>query len=222
MRRLGLVLALCLLPRVIFADVITRLPTTDKVIALTFDGCEGVGKPAYLDQQIVRVLEQERLPFTIFAGGLFAERNRADLTRLAQSPLVEIENHSQTHPQHMERLGPDAIVRQVREADAIIQSITGQIPKFFRFPAGNYDGPSLAQVEALDHRVVHWRFPSGDPTHGLTPDHLTDWVLSQTRPGDILIFHINGRAPATALALPKIIAGLKAKGYRFVRLDQAL
>ena len=222
MRILGLILALCLLSPVVFADVITRLPTTDKVVALTFDGCEGVGKPALLDQRIVAVLEQQHLPFTIFAGGLFAERNRADLTRLAQSPLVEIENHSQSHPQHMEHLSPDAIARQVQEADAIIQSITGQRPKFFRFPAGNYDAPSLAHIEALDHRVVHWRFPSGDPTHGLTPEHLSQWVLSQTKPGDILIFHINGRVPATALALPQIIAGLKAKGYRFVRLDQAL
>ena len=204
------------------AEVITRLPTSDKVVALTFDGCEGLGKPAYLDRNIVQVLQREQVPFTIFAGGLFAQRNQADLSVLAQSPLVEIENHSQSHPQHMERLSPESVRRQVAEADDAIAAITGRRPKFFRFPAGNYDAATLALVEAMDHRVVHWRFPSGDPARNLTPQHLTQWVLGSVKPGDILIFHINGRAPATSQALPAILAGLRARGFGFVRLDERL
>lgn len=204
------------------ADVITRLPLADKTIALTFDGCEGRGKPAYLDQSIVAVLTREQVPFTIFATGLFAKRNEQALRSLIASPLVEIENHSFSHPQHMERLDDAAVTAQVADADAAISSITGRHPRFFRFPAGNYDARVLKIVEASGHRVVHWRFPSGDPSKGLTPQHLTQWVLYKARPGDILIFHINGRAPETAAALPDILAGLRAKGYRFVRLDQGL
>ena len=222
MRPVWVMAALWLLPAFAFADVITRLPTDDKTVALTFDGCEDKLKPAYLDQRIVDVLDREKLPFTIFATGLFVERNRVDLERLNASGLVEIENHSMTHPQHLERLTGDQAASEVMKADAIIEAVTGRRPKFFRFPAGNYDSKTLAQVEALGHRVVHWRVPSGDPTKGLTAAHLTDWVLSTTKPGDILIFHINGRAPVTADALPKIIKGLKDKGYRFVRLDETL
>ena len=215
-------LALCLVPALADADVVTHLPTDAKVVALTFDACEGKGKPAFLDHAIVAVLEARHVPFTIFASGLFADRNRADLTRLAQSPLVDIENHSQSHPQHMERLNALAVTRQVQDADQVIQSITGRRPTLFRFPAGNYDAASLGVVESLDHRVVHWRIPSGDPTPGLTPDHLRQWVLSTTKPGDILIFHINGRAPATAQALPAILDGLRAKGFTFILLKDAL
>lgn len=204
------------------ADVITRLPTSDKFIALTFDACEGKGKPAYLDQGVVDVLEREQVPFTIFATGLFAQRNEQALRRLASQPQVEIENHSFSHPQHMERLDAAAVAAQVSDADRIIAGITGKSPSFFRFPAGNYDARALKIVEDSGHRVVHWRFASGDPAKGLTPRHLTDWVLSQARPGDVLIFHINGRAPATSVALPDILAGLRAKGYRFVRLDQGV
>jgi peptidoglycan/xylan/chitin deacetylase (PgdA/CDA1 family) len=46
--------------------------------------------------------------------------------------------------------------------------------------------------------------------------------VSRTRPGGILIFHVNRRAPATGPALPAILAGLRAKGYRFVSLEEAL
>ncbi len=204
------------------AQVVTQLPRADKVVALTFDGCEAPGQPAWLDRGIVDVLTQQSLPYTIFATGLFAQRNKDELARLAASPLVEIENHSMTHPQHMERLSKDAVEKQVADADAVIEAVTGHRPTFFRFPAGNYDAASLAEVEATGHRVIHWRVPSGDPGKGVTAEHLAQWVLLNAKPGDILIFHINGRAPETAAALPAIIAGLKAKGFRFIRLDQGL
>lgn len=204
------------------AQVIEHLPAGERRIALTFDACEGRAHPAFLDQGIADYLVAQKLPFTIFASGLFARRNAAQLAQLASSPLVEIENHSFDHPQHMERLSPDQVRAQVAEADAAIRAVTGRTPIFFRFPAGNYDAASLAEVEASGHKVVHWSFASGDPSPGLSPEHLQSWVLSKAKPGSILIFHINGRAPATAKALPAIIEHLRLRGVQFVRLDEVL
>lgn len=204
------------------ADVITRLPTADKVVALTFDACEGAGKPAFFDQGIVSFLEAEKLPATIFVTGLFATRNRAELARLAASPLIEVENHSFAHPQHMERLAPERVLAEVDDTARLVEEIVGKKPAFFRFPAGNYDRATLAAVEASGHKVVHWSWESGDPAPGLEPARLKSWVLSKTRPGDILIFHVNGRAPATGKALPEVVADLKRRGFRFVRLDEVL
>ncbi len=204
------------------AEVVTNLPGSGKVVALTFDACEAPNHPTHLDQSILDALQGRHLPFTIFATGLFAQDNKAELAELVKSPLVEVENHSFDHPQHMNRLSPEAVTREVERADRAIEAATGRRPRFFRFPAGNYDGASLAAVEATGHRVVHWTFASGDPVRGLDPDHLTRWVLDKTRPGSVLIFHINGRAPATGTALPAILDRLTAKGYRFVRLDEAL
>ncbi|KIL99753.1 polysaccharide deacetylase [Paramagnetospirillum magnetotacticum MS-1] len=204
------------------AEVIEWLPTTDKVVALTFDACEAKGAPAYLDQTILKVLEAEKVPYTIFATGLFARRNAAELRHLSTSPLVRVENHSLDHPQHMERLDAQAVRRQVEEADEAIEAATGRKPRFFRFPAGNYDAATLSTVEATGHKIVHWTFASGDPARGTTPEHLTDWVLSKTRPGSILIFHVNQRAPATGPALTGILTELKRRGYRFAQLDEVL
>ena len=205
------------------AEVIERLPATaDKVVALTFDACEGPKAPALFDQSILATLEAEKVPATIFATGLFARRNAAELARLSRLPEIEVENHSFDHPQHMERLDAAAIRREIDDTDAVIAAITGRQPRFFRFPAGSYDAAALATAEATGHKVVHWTFASGDPVRGLAPDHLSQWVLSKVRPGSILIFHVNGRAPATGQALPGILAELRRRGYRFVRLDQAL
>lgn len=204
------------------AEVIEHLPAGETRIALTFDACEARNKPAFFDQAILDYLAAEKLPYTIFATALFAQRNRAQLAELARSPLVEVENHSFDHPQHMERLSPDQVRAQVTDTDAVIAGITGRQPRFFRFPAGNYDAASLATIEATGKQVVHWSFASGDPTPGLKPETLKNWVLAKARPGDILIFHINERAPATATALPAIIKGLKARNVQFVRLDEVL
>jgi len=217
-----LLLLLLVLTPAVRAEVIERLPTGDKVVALTFDACEAKGAPAFLDAAILKVLAAEEVPYTIFATGLFVRRNAAELARLAASPLVRIENHSLDHPQHMERLDAASVRRQVEEADTAIQAVTGRKPRFFRFPAGNHDPATLAEVEATGHKVVHWTFPSGDPARGVTPEHLRDWVLSKTRPGSILIFHVNQRAPATGPALPGLLAELRRKGYRFVALEEAL
>ncbi|MCR6629905.1 MAG: polysaccharide deacetylase family protein [Magnetospirillum sp.] len=215
-------LALLLLAFPARAEVIERLPTTGKVVALTFDACEAKGAPAHFDRAILDYLEAEKLPFTVFATGLFAQHNRDDLARLAKLPEAEIENHSFDHPQHTERLDLDRALAEVKGGDDAIEAATGRRPVFFRFPAGNYDAATLAAVEGSGHRVVHWRWPSGDPAKGLTPEHLRDWVVAKTRPGDILIFHVNGRAPATHAALPQVVAELRRRGYSFVRLDEVL
>ena len=46
--------------------------------------------------------------------------------------------------------------------------------------------------------------------------------MAATRPGDILIFHVNGRGVHTAEAIPAIVEGLEAKGFRFVLLSDYL
>lgn len=203
------------------AEVVTQLPGTEKLIALTFDACE-TKTPSFLDETTVSFLVRENIPFTIFASGKFARRNAEALRSLAASGLVAVENHSLRHIQHMERLAEDAIVREVIECERLLTEITGRKPQFFRFPAGNYDQKTLRIVEGLGYRVVHWSFASGDPDKRLGPDRLSRWVLGRARPGNILIFHINGRGYGTGEALPAIVAQLRARGMRFVRLDAVL
>jgi len=203
------------------ADIVTRLPTSEKVVALTFDACESK-TPAFLDHGIADFLVEHKIPFTVFVTGRFARHNQADLVRLAALPFVELENHSLDHDNHMDRLSDDAIRHQVADNDALLFDLVGRHTRYFRFPAGNANPRAIKDVEDLGFTVVHWSFASGDPAKTVSPDALTRWVLGQTRPGSILIFHINGRGWSTAAALPAIVAGLRARGYGFTTLEGAL
>jgi peptidoglycan-N-acetylglucosamine deacetylase len=203
------------------AEVITRLPGNEKVVALTFDACE-TETPAHFDKAILAFLLGERIPFTLFVSGKFARRNAGELEELAKHPFVEIENHSLNHHQHMERLDEATIKWEVEENARVIANISGKETMFFRFPAGNYDSRTLQLVESLGFKVVHWTFPSGDPDRKITADKLSGWVLSRTKPGSILIFHINGRGYRTGEALPTIVSQLRKRGYRFVMTNEMI
>lgn len=202
-------------------EIVTRLPTDEKVVALTLDACEA-GKVTHLDRGVADWLIANEVPFTIFMGGRFARDNAADVARLGALAFVEIENHSWSHPADMRRLSTAEVVKQVLFAELEIGLRTGQVTRFFRFPGGHADARTVAAVEALGYTIVHWRWPSGDPDRHISAKRLTDYALSATRPGDVLIFHINGNGVHTAEALPAIVEGLKAKGYRFVLLKDYL
>ena len=220
---LATIAAGALVPGTARAEVVTHLPIprTDKRVALTFDACETI-TPAFLDHSIADFLVGRRIPFTIFACGRFARHNREPLAELARLDFVEIENHSMNHDNHMERMDQASVKREVLEADALLHGIIGRRTRYFRFPAGNYSPAALAAVESLGWRVVHWSFASGDPAKTLSPERETEWVLEKTRPGDILIFHINGRGWSTGKALPGIVAALQERGYGFTKLDALL
>ena len=203
------------------SHIVTQLPTKDKVVALTFDACETL-TPSHFDSTILDYLLAEKIPFAVFATGKFAVRNRTELQKLSRLDFVEIENHSYNHPEHLERLKEEEIADEIKRTDDTLAAITGKRSKYFRFTAGNCDERSLKIVEGLHYQTVHWSFESGDPDKHATPEHLIEWVLLKTKPGNILIFHINGRGYSTGKALPAIADALKKKGYRFVKLADYL
>ena len=200
------------------AELITRLPTEERVVALTFDACEA-GEKMTFDRGILDFLVQRRISFTVFASGRFVESNPADIQALAQLDFVDIENHSWNHPNTMHRFSTEAVLDQVGRAHDAIVRVTGRQPQFFRFPAGNYNEDGLKAVESLGYHVVHWRWASGDPDRSQKADALVKRAAANVAPGDVLIFHINGRGFHTAEALPRIVEQLEADGYRFVLLS---
>ncbi len=209
----------------VHSGIITELPapSSEKLVALTFDACE-TKTPSYFDLRILDFLLRTKTPFTLFISGRFARRpiNSLILRALSRLDFVEIENHSLNHIQHMERLNDIEIIHEVKEDERIITSITGKKTRFFRFPGGNCNDHAVRVVESLGYRVAHWTFPSGDPDKNITPERLERWVIQKTKPNSILIFHINGRGYSTAKALPVIVHALKEKGYRFVKLNSVI
>lgn len=204
------------------AAVITSFdPHGKKEVVLTFDACE-TKTPSHFDKTILDYLLTNKIPATFFVSAKFALRNPKELKKVASYPFIEIENHSYHHFLHMERLPQKEVVDEILSTQKIIEKESGVKTKYFRFPGGNYDKKTLITVEDLGYKVVHWSFPSGDPDKHLEASRIEEWVIKATKPGSILIFHINGRGYTTPKTLPVIVENLKKRGFRFVRLDEVL
>jgi peptidoglycan/xylan/chitin deacetylase (PgdA/CDA1 family) len=202
--------------------IITKFKSdASKKIAFTFDACESK-KPAYFDTAIVNYIIANKIPVSIFLSGRFAKRNAAMIRKLSKYDFIEFENHSMNHNNHMDRMKDSQVVKEVLDDQKLVAKLTGRKPEYFRFPAGNYDAHALHLVDSLGLKVVHWTYASGDPDKHFTSDILVNEVNTMTKPGNILIFHINGRGWNTGKALPTICKDLKEKGYQFVKLDEVV
>jgi peptidoglycan/xylan/chitin deacetylase (PgdA/CDA1 family) len=219
--------------------VITNGSRDRPLVALTFDADMSPSMrerlhngtvSSWYDTRIVTELRRTQTPATIFATGLWAIEYADELRELAADPLFQIANHSMTHAAFN---GPcytlDVLSssedkrREVVEAAQILAEVTGQEPRFFRFPGGCYAPVDVALVHEAGELPVGWDVVSGDPLQP-DPEVIVRNVLDNVRSGSIVVLHLNGgpNAPATAAAIREIILGLQARGLRPVTLDELL
>lgn len=189
-------------------------------VALTFDACTTPGRDPY-DPRIQEILDRLQAPATVFVGGGWARSEPAALAALARDPLIELGNHTYSHP-HLTRLPAAAIRDELARTQAEIAAVTGRVPTLFRPPYGEYDAHVLRAAAAEGLTTVEYDLPSGDPDPRVSARALVSWVLREARPGSIVVMHLNHPRFRTAEALPAIVSGLRARGLELVTVGELL
>jgi peptidoglycan/xylan/chitin deacetylase (PgdA/CDA1 family) len=111
---------------------------------------------------------------------------------------------------------------ELDEADAIIAPLIGHSTRpYYRPPYGDEDAALAAEVAADGYtRKIGWSVDSLG-WRGLQAADIVSRCLKLAAPGAVYVFHV-GRASQDALALPRIIASLRDKGFSFDRADSSL
>src|SRR5947199_5286356 len=92
---------------------------------------------------------------------------------------------------------------------------------YVRSPYGGESPAALAAAAADGYNVdVRWTVDSLGWA-GLAADQIETRVLGMATPGGIILMHV-GAASQDAAALPRIVAGLRDHGYRFVTVAALL
>jgi len=184
----------------------TRLPdraAARREFALTIDdGPDPEVTPAVLD-----LLDRERARATFFC---IAEHARAHpaLCREIVARGHSVQNHSERHPHTFSLLGPKAIEREIGAAQHALADVTGELPRFFRAPAG-LRNPFLAPVlQRLDLQLVSWT-RRGFDTVRRDPAAMLARLANRLRAGDILLAH-DGHAARSDAGVPLVVAVLPA------------
>ena len=181
--------------------------------ALTFD--DGPN-PAYTPQ-IVAELAAARVPATFFTLG-YEGAARPDLLQAEARAGNSVEDHTWDHPS-LPRLSPTAIASQLARTADLIQQAVGVRPKCFRPPYEATNSVVTSVAASLGLVQVLWNV---DPTDWRRPgvDTIVANVLSHATGHDVVILLHDGGGDRsqTVAALPRIISGLRARGYHFTRL----
>ncbi len=212
-----------------------------KIIALTFDLCEAANEVSGYDSEIVNYLRTNKIRATFFAGGKWMRSHPEKSMQIMADPLFEIGNHSWSH-RNLRILKEKEIEEQILFTQSQYELLRGElmkricmknsdlsetekIPKMimiFRFPYGTCSSVALNILAKHGLSAVQWDVVTGDPSPKQSDKEISRIVLSQTKPGSIIVCHANGRGYGTAEALPVFIPELKERGFTFVTVSELI
>lgn len=204
-----------------FGRDISVLPTTSKVVALTFDaGANAAGLTS-----IMNTLDAYGVPATFFLTGSWTRSfpNQARAVGLRYA----VGNHTDTHP-HLPALSDSAVRSQVLTAQSTIVNATRYDPRpMFRFPFGDRSARTLSLVNSMGYVSIWWTVDTlgwKGTSGGQSTGTVVQRVLNTLRPGQIVLMHVGSNpddgSTLDADALPTIITELRARGYSFVTVQQ--
>ena len=194
------------------------LPLNDHEVVLTFD--DGPLPP--YTSHVLDTLAAECIKATFFLVGRMA-LGYPQLVRREYNEGHTIAGHSQNHPFTFAKMSVDDAAKEIEDGFASVRSVLGDpraVAPFFRIP-GLLRQDSVEQyLQAHGYATWSLDFLADDWTH-ISAKEITKRALQriEARGRGILLLH--DIQPATALALPAIIAELKARGYKIVHVVPA-
>ena len=202
------------------AVTVTKLATSRKVVALTFDAGSDRGYAA----QILNTLRAYGVKSSFGVTGKWARAN-PDLVRRMVNEGHTVFNHTYNHRSltgYSTGAAPltySQRASEIRSTEAAIKEISGRNTRpFFRPPYGDHDRSVLVDLRTLGYTLnLMWTVDSLG-WKGLSRQEIVQRVLGGTEPGAIYLFHV-GSQSQDAAALPAIIQNLQARGYTFTTFD---
>lgn len=185
----------------------------DNKIAVTFDCAWGNSNTDLL----LSLLKDADVKATFFVTGEFCDKYPEDVKKMYDAGH-EIGNHSDAHP-HVEGININTLIEDTRECSRKIKMITGEEPKLYRAPYGEYDNNVVSTIEGMKLKIIQWSVDSIDWQEP-EPDTITKRIMEGTVSGSILLFHND--LENTAQALPEILMGLRQKGFSFAKVSDLI
>lgn len=198
------------------SQVVSKVNTTRKVVALTFDdGSDGANTP-----KILQILSQNKIKSTFFLSGKTAKQHPQLIKDIAAQGH-KIGNHSYSHP-YFTQISSTMMKEEVNKTETIIKNLTGITTKpLFRAPYGAYNSSVLQSVGEVGYtKTIMWSIDTMD-WKGNSANDITQRVLNNISSGSIVLMH-TGSGTNTAAALPGMISSLRSMGYSFVTVSQLL
>ena len=184
-------------------------PRTQPKVALTF---HADGDPA-VAEQVLRYAEVGGAKVTAFVLGSWLEANPLMVRRMLGAGH-QLGNHTYSHP-HAAQLTPELLRDEIVRCRDVLVRLSGSKGVAVRIPETSRPVRSALQIAAeagyplvvgADVDPRDWEDPPSD--------RIVEHVLARARPGSIVGMHFGH--VATAVAIPRIVSGLRERGLQAV------
>ena len=197
-------------------DLICRVETSEKIVALSFDDGptpEGVAT-------VLATLESRKIKATFFLIGGRMEKWPGQAKRLVAAGH-ELGNHSYSHTRMIGKW-PSDYDNEIARTDRLIKAEGYAKPTLFRPPFGKRLIGLPMAVERAGYRMIMWDVEDNAEQYPDPKAYAAD-ILARVKPGSIILIHPMYRHNQTARdALPLVLDGLTARGYRVVPVGELL
>lgn len=197
-------------------DAFYRLPTTAKLVALTFDD----GPDALITPKVLQMLDRYHAHATFFVTGQHSLAH-PDLVRRELASGNEVGNHTFDHA-FLTRISRAAAAAEITRADAVFATIGVPKPALFRPPHGVATFDLLRHAVADGHKFVLWSLAVEHFSMHESVDRADADLLRRVRPGDIILAHDCCKPfnrQTTIDVLDRLIPQLQARGYGIVTVS---
>jgi peptidoglycan-N-acetylglucosamine deacetylase len=193
---------------------ITRVSTSRKVVAFTFD--DNWDSTAAV--RIAELFSQYNGHCTFFVIGTNV-RMHPDVIRTMARLGDDIGNHTHSHPAAT-KIPEATLIKQVQACEQVLNGIGLTSRPYFRFPYFADDAHLMDVIATQGYLTVGstWSIEDTGPHRSAALSVAT--VRKYISPGVIFVAHANSMATYDAMKM--ILPELAAKGYRFVSLTELL
>jgi peptidoglycan-N-acetylglucosamine deacetylase len=201
---------------------VTHGPRAGHRVALSFDD----GPDPEVTPRVLDALAKYDTRATFFAIGQSLAAHPA-LARAIVSAGHELGNHSWRHARLQGLFAVGEQEREIERGAQAIAAVTGRrTAPLYRPPLGLKTPPLAHAAYRKRLTVVAWSLHSHD-SRTSDPERIARRVLERICPGDIVLLHDghdlpHHHRPAAALAVPKILEGLRRKGLQGVTVSELL
>lgn len=185
----------------------------EKEVVLTFDD----GPMPWVTRSILDTLDKHCAKATFFSVGRMAAAY-PDTVREITNRGHTLGGHTWSHPLNLRRLKLEKALDEIERGFAAVALANRDgVTPFFRFPGLSDSAPMLAALQKRGIATFTVDVVSDD-SYIADARRLAEVTLAriEARKGGIVLFH--DIKPATAKALPTILAELTRRGYSFVHL----
>ncbi len=199
---------------------------SDKTIYLTFD--DG---PSYLTNDILDILQKEKVPATFFVIGNHIDEH-SNIVNRAYAEGHTVALHSFTHNYKYIYSNENNYFNDLKLIDDKVYRITGHHSYIVRLPGGSSNTVSKKYNKGIVTRITStlnnnsyyyfdWNVDSGDASGKLTKEQIIHNIKLNLHHGsNIVLMHDTSAKKSTVEALPEIIKYGKENGYTFARITK--